>query len=117
MTVTTSVLQSEIHNNVVLQSRVEAIVQADRWNHHTDQIGDPIPMDGIMWAVATNPTINMTVQGALAEAEPEDQSNVDRAVAQIPDSDLEYVVLTVAMPVLAEPEPEPEAPAPEVFLP
>jgi hypothetical protein len=116
MTVTTSVLTGAIHGSLHLQNRVEAIVQADRWNHAQDLIGTPIPMDDLMWAVGSNPSIQSTVQAALAEADPEDQNNVERAVPLIPDSDLEYVVLTVAMPVLTEPEPEPE-PAPEVFLP
>jgi hypothetical protein len=105
MTVNTSILMSEIHGNLRLQSRVEAIVEADRWNHAQDQIGKPIPMDDVMWAVASNPSILATVQATLEAADPEDRGNVERAVAVIPDSDLEYVVLTVAMPVLTAPPP------------
>lgn len=108
MTVQTSVLISDLQGNVHLRSRVEAIVEADRWNHHQDQIGDEIPMDDLMWAVASNPSIQTTVRDALEAAPEEDQANVDRAAAVIPDSDLEYVVLTVAMPILTSPDPEPE---------
>jgi hypothetical protein len=100
MAVTTSTLTGAIHGNLYLQGRVEALIQADRWNHHPENVGDPIPMDDIMWAIASNPSIHTTVQAALDAAPPEDQANVDRAVAVIPDSDLEYVVLTVALPVL-----------------
>lgn len=111
MPVQTSILEGEIQRNVGLRARVEAIVQSDRWNNQQDQIGVFIPMDDLMWAVASNPSIQTTVNDALAAAEPEDQANVDRAVVQIPDSDLEYVVLTVAMPVLTAPqEPPPDVP-------
>lgn len=86
-----------------LKWRIEALVRNHRWADATTSVWDAIPIDELSWAVACNATVQSTVQTSMAaypEGSPERGSYV-LAVAAIPDSDLEYILFTVALPRLA----------------
>jgi hypothetical protein len=93
--VETSTLTWSIAHDQLLCQRIEAIVRDHRWTGEDDPTA-PVPVDQLAWAAASNPTIREGVANRLEK----DAPNVAEACADIPDADLTYVVLTVAMPRL-----------------
>lgn len=92
-----------IAQQATLRWRVEALVRERLWNVEENSVYASIPMEQLIWAIATNPSVQSTVTAAMeahAEGSPEAGSYV-LGVADIPDSDLEYILFTVALPRLA----------------
>lgn len=75
-----------IHNDLGVHRRIEAVVRKNLWSGTGDPTV-PLPAYDLSWAVASNPTIFNGVTKAIVDGD------INAAVAQIPDSDLEYVVL------------------------
>lgn len=100
-TVSELIITQIIQAHAALRQRVTAAVMRNRWaTPHTD-VQAPIPLDDIMWAVATDESILAQVKDALNAAEGDDQNNVDRALwASIDDETLTRVVIDIALPRL-----------------
>lgn len=97
-----STVQSAMQASGTLRQRIEAVVREAWWVASGDYAKSPagaIPTNDIAWAVATNATACANVKSWMED--PENTGRIDEAVeACIPDSDLEYIVLTVARPRL-----------------
>lgn len=86
-----------------LKWRIESLVRNHRWADPESSVWGVIPVDELAWAVACNVTVQNTViasMGSYPEGSSERGSYV-LAVQAIPDSDLEYILFTVALPRLA----------------
>ena len=94
----TSRLIMQIKEAPGLQGRIVALVQNHRWNTEGAQVGEFIDVENISWAVATNPTVLSAVSTAV-----DNNQTVVEAVGAIPDSDLEYIIMSVAIPRLEGP--------------
>lgn len=90
-----SVIVQNIWSNPQIQARTEAILREYFWQTDEEEVRQPIPLSDVMWCVAANPTIQSFVRDAMAanEANPNDTT---RAIIQIPDEHLAYVVLNEA---------------------
>lgn len=102
MTVRTTLIMQAIQAHLQIRSRVTAIVMNDRWDKGNEDPRAYLDLENIMWAVATNNTITEKVRTAM-EADQDNPENVERGIMLgVEDGDLEFVVLTVAIPRLKQ---------------
>lgn len=95
-----SLLTHLIIMDTALRTRITSLVRkrlavAGNVTPTEAEVFDPPPVDALAVAVATNPTIFTAVKNALDPAAPD----VPRAIDTVPDSDLDYVIVT-ALPSL-----------------
>jgi hypothetical protein len=97
-----STCQYALQGSTVLRQRIESLVREAWWNASGDYAKSPagtIPVNDIAWCVAANPTVSAAVKTWMEDEE--NTGRIDEAVeACVTDSDLEYIVLTVALPRL-----------------
>lgn len=96
MAQTPSQVMYAIAQNNGLKGRIEALVRSHRWNDPTEDPTAAIPLNDLAWAVSTSPTILATVTAAIVDG------NIGAAVDQIPEADLDPVILA-ALTRLATP--------------
>lgn len=103
-----------IANQPALARRVEALVREFWWNDPAvEEPHDWIDIPALMWGVATNPSVRATVEAAMDAANEEDelaQGDISKAVAAVPDSDLEYILFNPTSGAVGRitPKPQPE---------
>lgn len=90
MVMSESNLAAAIHASPNMSRRIEAIVRNAWWNDTTNN--DPraaIPLDQLLWAVASKDTIRTTIRDAGIAA---GEANVDTAVDAVTDAALWAVI-------------------------
>lgn len=103
MPVENSVIVRDIWANPHVRARAEAILREHFWNNEEMEVQQYIPLDDVMWCVAANPTIQQFVRKTMDDAPEQHRNSIERAVMQIVDSDLRYVVISQAWPRLNQP--------------
>ena len=89
-----SALAAGIAGSDYMKARISAIVKAAWWKDVVDDGAAAVPLEELAWAVASNDAIRTTVAGAG------ELNTVENGVRLVTDQDLEYVILSVALPRL-----------------
>src|SRR2546421_241950 len=92
-----SMLRYTIYVDDHLRRRVTAIVMNAKWDDEESEVTTAVPLDDIMWAVAANDSILGGVKDRMSQ-QGEDSEMPDPAVKAVSDTDLEFVVISQALP-------------------
>lgn len=101
MTVSELNLMADIQAHPNIRGRVTAAVMNARWDNPNGNVQGKIPLDDIMWAIATSDIVMAKVKAALESAEEADRRNADRAILiGVEDQDIMDIIRNVALPRL-----------------